>query len=88
MFEQEAMKAAEAYAAANPVSSAAEPSADTKEDTPVQEIDEDAMDVDGATQDKRKRKAESPVVRRVDPEPTKKKAKAGKWAVCWHEARS
>jgi hypothetical protein len=48
------------------------------EETPAQEVDENVMDVDGTSQDNRKRKAEAPV-KRVDPEPTKKKAKAGKY---------
>ncbi|CAE6419623.1 unnamed protein product [Rhizoctonia solani] len=69
--QREAMKAAEDYAAANPIVVAAETEA--AEEQPQ---DENAMDVDGGVQDNRKRKAESPVVKRIAQEPTQKKAKA------------
>ncbi|CAE6468554.1 unnamed protein product [Rhizoctonia solani] len=70
--QKEAMKAAEAYAASNPAAAVPEVEAETVEDQPQ---DENAMDVDGG-QDNRKRKAESPAVKRVTHEPTQKKAKA------------
>ncbi|KAH7344575.1 hypothetical protein B0J17DRAFT_712238 [Rhizoctonia solani] len=70
--QKEAMKAAEAYAASNPTAVTAEVEAEAVADQPQ---DENAMDVDGG-HDNRKRKAESPVVKRVTHEPTQKKAKA------------
>ncbi|KAF8707756.1 RNA recognition motif, partial [Rhizoctonia solani] len=69
--QKEAAKAAEAYAAANPVATTTETEA--VEDQPQ---DENVMDVDEGIQDNRKRKAESPIIKRVAQEPTQKKAKA------------
>ncbi|KAG8698016.1 Splicing factor, partial [Ceratobasidium sp. 394] len=74
--QKEAMKAAEAYAAASATNNAPAPTEAAVEEAPVQVVDDAAMDVDGGPNDKRKRKAEAPITRRVDPEPTKKKAKA------------
>ncbi|KAG8747930.1 Splicing factor [Ceratobasidium sp. 414] len=75
VFEQEAIKAAEAYAAADATDNAPAPIEATVDESLAQVIDDAAMDVDGGPNDKRKRKAEGPIARRVDPEPTKKKAK-------------
>ncbi|CAE6434398.1 unnamed protein product [Rhizoctonia solani] len=69
--QKEALKAAEAYTASNPTTVLAE--TETTEDQPP---DENAMDVDGGVQDNRKRKAESPAVKKVAQEPNQKKAKA------------
>ncbi|KAG9104040.1 Splicing factor [Ceratobasidium sp. 370] len=74
--QKEAMKAAEAYAAASAANNVTAPVEAPVEETPAQVVDDAAMDVDGGPNDKRKRKAEDPITRRVDPEPTKKKAKA------------
>ncbi|KAG8795145.1 Splicing factor [Ceratobasidium sp. 428] len=73
--QKEAMKAAEAYAAANATNAPAPAEAVTEEAAP-EPVDDTAMDVDGGSSDKRKRKAEGPATRRVNPEPTSKKVKA------------
>ncbi|QRV76405.1 RNA recognition motif protein [Ceratobasidium sp. AG-Ba] len=76
--QKEAMKAAEAYAAANANNTTEAPTAAeaVAEAAPTPVVDESAMDVDTTSTDNRKRKAESPVTRRANPEPTKKKTKA------------
>ncbi|KAG9075182.1 Splicing factor [Ceratobasidium sp. UAMH 11750] len=74
--QKEAMKAAEAYAVASATNNAPAPIEAAVEEAPVQVVDDAAMDVDGGPSDKRKRKAEGPITRRVDPEPIKKKVKA------------
>ncbi|KAG9123420.1 Splicing factor, partial [Ceratobasidium sp. 392] len=77
--QKEAMKAAEAYAAANAAGTSAPLADGAAEETPAQPVDDNAMEVDGGSNDRRKRKAEGPITRRVDPEPTTKKVKAGKY---------
>ncbi|CAE6382645.1 unnamed protein product [Rhizoctonia solani] len=69
--QKEALKAAEAYATSNPTATGAE-----TEPAEGQPQDENAMDVDEGAHDNRKRKAESPIIKRVTQEPTQKKAKA------------
>lgn len=83
--EQEAMKAAQDYAAANPGVQVADTTAAAVDEAPAPAVDDNAMDVDNGAGDKRKRKAESPVVRRANPEPTQKKVKPGKSTVCFIE---
>jgi hypothetical protein len=73
------MKAAEAYAAASATNDlVGNNAAAVSVEVPEQPTDDTAMDVDGGSSDKRKRKAEGQATRRVNPEPTKKKAKAGR----------
>jgi hypothetical protein len=73
------MKAAQAYAAASSTNdSTGNNAASVPEEVLEQITDDTAMDVDGGPSDKRKRKVEGEATRRVNPEPTKKKAKAGK----------
>ena len=74
------MRAAQAYAAANPSVETAETTAAALDEAPAL-ADDNAMDVDDGAGDKRKRKAESPIVRRANPEPTQKKVKPGKSVV-------
>ncbi|KAJ1311024.1 hypothetical protein OPQ81_009530 [Rhizoctonia solani] len=75
--QKEAIKAAEAYVASNPTVTVTEAEVEAENATADdQPQDENEMDVDGGAQDNRKRKAESPVVKRVAQEPTQKKAKA------------
>ncbi|KAB5593411.1 RNA-binding protein [Ceratobasidium theobromae] len=71
--QKEAIKAAEAYAAANPVTDTKDAPENAQEESPIREADQNAMDVDEGSPDSRKRKAEAPV-KRADPEPKKAKA--------------
>ena len=75
------MRAAQAYAAANPSVEATETTAAVVDEAPALAADDNAMDVDDGAGDKRKRKADNPIARRANPEPTQKKVKPGKFVV-------